>query len=63
MAWHLGWPEAQAISGKEWMAPQLAVLLEDPYDAVRYIANRSSGKQGYAIAAALAAAGFLMLPC
>ena len=41
MAWHLGWPEAQAISGTEWMAPQLAVLLEDPYDAVRYIANRS----------------------
>ena len=29
------------ISGTGWMAPQLAVLLEDPYDAVRYIANRS----------------------
>ena len=49
MAWHLGWPEAQAISGKEWMAPQLAVLLEDPYDAVRYIANRSlTSLAGYA---------------
>ena len=49
MAWHLGWPEAQAISGNEWMAPQLAVLLEDPYDAVRYIANRSlTSLAGYA---------------
>ncbi|MEE2780860.1 MAG: multiheme c-type cytochrome [Planctomycetota bacterium] len=40
-AWHMGWPEAQEISGTEWIAPQLAVLLKDPYDAVRYIANRS----------------------
>lgn len=29
----------------------------EPLDPVRYLANRSSGKQGYAIAAALAAAG------
>ncbi len=29
----------------------------EPIDAVRYIANRSSGKQGHAIAAAAAAAG------
>ncbi len=29
----------------------------EPIDPVRYIANRSSGKQGYAIAAALVAAG------
>ena len=29
----------------------------EPIDPVRYIANRSSGKQGYAIAAALADAG------
>ena len=29
----------------------------EPIDPVRYIANRSSGKQGYAVAAALAAAG------
>jgi phosphopantothenoylcysteine decarboxylase/phosphopantothenate--cysteine ligase len=29
----------------------------EPIDPVRYIANRSSGKQGYAIAAALARAG------
>ncbi len=30
---------------------------QEPLDPVRYISNRSSGKQGYAIAAALAAAG------
>jgi phosphopantothenoylcysteine decarboxylase/phosphopantothenate--cysteine ligase len=30
---------------------------QEPIDPVRYIANRSSGKQGHAIAAALAAAG------
>jgi phosphopantothenoylcysteine decarboxylase/phosphopantothenate--cysteine ligase len=30
---------------------------QEPIDPVRYIANRSSGKQGYAIAAAAAAAG------
>ena len=29
----------------------------EPIDPVRYIANRSSGRQGHAIAAALAAAG------
>ena len=29
----------------------------EPVDPVRYIANRSSGKQGHAIAAAAAAAG------
>src|SRR3546814_4142416 len=29
----------------------------EPIDPVRYIANRSSGRQGYAIAAALAEAG------
>jgi phosphopantothenoylcysteine decarboxylase/phosphopantothenate--cysteine ligase len=32
----------------------------EPIDPVRYIANRSSGKQGYAIAAAAAAAGALV---
>jgi hypothetical protein len=41
VAWHLGWPDAQEISGTDWIAPQLSVLLEDPYDAVRYIANRA----------------------
>ena len=34
-----------------------AVRRIEPIDPVRYIANRSSGKQGHAIAAALAALG------
>jgi hypothetical protein len=32
---------ARATSGSEWMAPYLAQLIADPYDAVRYIAQRS----------------------
>ncbi len=41
MAWTLGWPEAQAASGTDWMEPYLAELLVDPYPAVRIIAERS----------------------
>ena len=37
----LGRAEAQTASGTEWMAPFLAELLNDPYDAVRFIAGRS----------------------
>jgi hypothetical protein len=37
----LGWAPAQQTAGTNWMAPYLALLLTDPYDAVRYIANRS----------------------
>ncbi len=37
----MGWPPAQRISGTTWMPPYLAVLLDDPYDAVRLIAYRS----------------------
>ena len=40
-AWHMGWPPALEASGSGWQAPHLAQLLEDPYDAVRYIAKRS----------------------
>jgi hypothetical protein len=40
-AWYLGWAEAQNASGTDWIAPQLATLLEDPYDAVRYVAGKS----------------------
>jgi hypothetical protein len=40
-AWTAGWEEAQAASGTGWIAPHLARLLNDPYDAVRYIAARS----------------------
>jgi hypothetical protein len=41
LAWSFGWPEAQAVSGTDWMAPYLAELLVDPYPAVRIIAERS----------------------
>jgi hypothetical protein len=37
----MGWTAAQAASGTDWMAPHLATLLDDPYDAVRFIAERS----------------------
>jgi hypothetical protein len=37
----LGRPDAQRASGTNWMAPYLSLLLNDPYDAVRYIASRS----------------------
>ncbi len=40
-AWTLGWEPAQHASGTDWMAPFLAELLRDPYDAVRYTAGRS----------------------
>ncbi len=41
MAWSLGWSDAREVSGSDWMAPYLAQLLDDPYGAVRYIAQRS----------------------
>ena len=37
----MGWKPAVEASGDGWMAPLLASLLEDPYDAVRYCAARS----------------------
>jgi hypothetical protein len=40
VAWSMGWRPAQQASG-EWMAPYLAVLLDDPYDSVRFVASRS----------------------
>ena len=41
MAWSFGWSEAHEASGTDWMAPYLAQLLIDPYEAVRFIAHRS----------------------
>jgi hypothetical protein len=41
VAWSCGWAPAQQASGTDWLAPFLAELLDDPYDAVRYIAHRS----------------------
>lgn len=40
-AWHMGWDPALEASGRDWLAPFLAGLLDDPYSAVRYIAYRS----------------------
>lgn len=48
-------PQAQDLAGKSVLIT--AGPTHEPIDPVRYIANRSSGKQGYAIAAAAAAAG------
>ena len=44
-AWSMGWQPAQAASGTSWMPPYLSVLLNDPYDAVRFIAYRSLRSQ------------------
>jgi hypothetical protein len=41
MAWSFGWPAAWQAAGSDWLAPCLAQLLEDPYPAVRYAAQRS----------------------
>ena len=41
LAWHMGWSPALKAAGDDWLPPYLAVLLDDPYDVVRYIAGRS----------------------
>ena len=43
VAQSMGWQPAQEASGTAWMAPFLALLLDDTYDAVRFIAGRSLG--------------------
>ncbi len=40
-AWHMGWGPAREASGENWVPPYLAILMQDRYDAVRYIAHRS----------------------
>jgi hypothetical protein len=40
-AWSFGWAPALQASGNDWQAVYLAQLLDDPYDAVRFIAHRS----------------------
>jgi hypothetical protein len=37
----MAWQPAQRTSGTDWMAPHLANLLDDPYDAVRFIGGRT----------------------
>jgi hypothetical protein len=46
LAWHFGWEPALRISGKAWVAPVLAQLLDDPYAAVRCVAERSARRVG-----------------
>jgi hypothetical protein len=41
VAWSMGWTPAQQAAGREWFAPYLAVLLNDPYAAVRFVAWKS----------------------
>jgi hypothetical protein len=41
LAWGFAWPAAIQASGSDWSAPFLGLLMDDPYDAVRYIAGRS----------------------
>ncbi|MBL6765046.1 MAG: C cytochrome precursor [Verrucomicrobiae bacterium] len=41
MAWHFSWPAARQAAGSDWMPAYLALLLDDDYDAVRYVARRS----------------------
>ena len=48
-------PAAMPLAGRHALVT--AGPTHEPVDPVRYLANRSSGKQGYAIAAALAAGG------
>ena len=41
VAWSMGWQPAREASGTDWLPPYLAVLMSDPYRAVRFIAQRS----------------------
>jgi predicted CXXCH cytochrome family protein len=40
-AWSMGWAPAQAAAGSGWEAPFIAELLDDPYAAVRFEADRA----------------------
>lgn len=41
LAWHFGWEPARRASGTNWIPPVLGILLDDPYAAVRCVADRS----------------------
>jgi len=45
LAWGMGWRPAREVSGSDWMTPHLLRLLDDPYDAVRFIARRTLRQQ------------------
>ena len=44
MAWSMGWEPARELSGSQWLVFYLGGLLADPYDAVRFRAQRSLQK-------------------
>ncbi len=44
MAWSMGWSEARRASGGAWMVPFLIDALDDSYDAIRLVAERSLRK-------------------
>jgi len=39
--WHMGWEPARQASGRSWQGAYLALLVADPYVAVRRLAERS----------------------
>ncbi|MBK8979306.1 MAG: C cytochrome precursor [Planctomycetes bacterium] len=44
LAYGLGWQDARAASGQDWIPLYLAELIDDPYEAVRIVATRSLRK-------------------
>jgi hypothetical protein len=40
-AWHMGWEPAREASGRTWQGAYLALLVADPYVAIRRVAARS----------------------
>ena len=48
VAWALGWTPSQAASRASFTPALLRVLLDDPYDAVRYVAARTARSLGLA---------------
>jgi hypothetical protein len=51
-AWSMGWEPARRASGTKWMVPYLCTLMLDPYDAVRFNAQRTlAGYPEYAATA------------
>jgi hypothetical protein len=49
IAWALGWAPARQAAPLPAAATLLGVLMDDPYDAVRYIAARSLGQRGQVV--------------
>lgn len=41
VAWHLGWGPGLEVAGREWVGAVLGAMLDDPYAAIRCVAERS----------------------